>query len=266
MKKWSRKATGFHAAHNRYREWKWCGVRELVYDEFMFRQAVILFGPPGSGKGTQAELLARRFGFFHFDGGRVIEGVVHAPGAAKDPVLKRQRILFDTGKHCDPEWFLGAVKKVATRIAKSGSSIVFSGAFRTDYETFGKGAIKGLLATLETLYGKKNVYVVVLAIKPQSSVRRNSLRKVCAVCGLQQLPGVKHPRCLFCGGPMRVRSLDKPSVIVERLKKFRASSLPIIAKLRRHGVRVVTVNGESAPYRVFEAVSHALGLKLRKTR
>lgn len=226
----------------------------------MQKQAVIIYGPPGAGKGTQAELLARRFGFVHFDGGRVIENIVHGPEAAKDPVLRRQRMLFDTGKMCDPEWFLKMAKETTERIARVGSSIVYSGAFRTDYEVFGDGRVKGLLTALVRLYGKKNVHVVMLSIRPQASVRRNSLRKVCAVCGLQQLPGARHPRCLFCDGPMRVRSLDKPVVIRARLKEFEARAFPIIAKLKRYGVRVVKVDGEPAPYRVFENILKTLKL------
>lgn len=232
----------------------------------MPKQAVFIFGPPGSGKGTQAELLARRYGFTHFDGGRVIEGIVHSPEAENDPILRRQRKNFDTGKLCDPEWYLNLSKSYSTRIANSGSSIVYSGSFRTEFETFGDTRREGLLATVAHLYGKKNVHVVMLVIKPQSSIHRNSLRKVCAVCGLQQLPGAKHPRCLFCGGPMRVRSLDKPEVIRERLKEYEAQTFPILAKLTRLGFRVVKVNGEPAPYKVFAAVARTLGLKLQKTR
>ncbi|MBI2278595.1 MAG: nucleoside monophosphate kinase [Candidatus Brennerbacteria bacterium] len=226
----------------------------------MHKQAVILYGPPGAGKGTQAELLARRYGFVHFDGGRVIEAIVHAPGAEKSSVLRRQRALFDSGKMCDPEWFLGTVKEMSARIAGSGSSVVFSGAFRTDFEVFGGNGRKGLLETLIKLYGKKNVHVVMLSIPPKDSIHRNSLRKVCTVCGLQQLPGSKHPRCLFCDGPMRVRSLDSPSVIKERLKVYHAKAVPILTKLKRHGVRVVTVRGTSAPYKVFQGVLKALKL------
>lgn len=221
---------------------------------------MILYGPPGAGKGTQAELLARRFGFIHFDGGRVIESIVHSPAAAKDSALRRQKMLFDSGKMCDPEWFLDSVKEVTERIAKSGSSVVYSGAFRTSFEAFGGARRKGLLATLTRLYGKKNIHVIVFTIPPQASIRRNSLRKVCAVCGFQQLPGSKHPRCLFCGGPMRVRSLDNPAVIRERLKEYHTRAAPILAKLKRNGVRVVTVNGTPAPYKVFESVLKALKL------
>ncbi|MFH1192907.1 MAG: nucleoside monophosphate kinase [Candidatus Jorgensenbacteria bacterium] len=232
----------------------------------MQKQAVILFGPPGSGKGTQAELLARRFPFIHVDSGRMIENAVHAPGAERDPVLRAQRKNFDTGKLCDPAWYLKLVKETARRIADMGSSVVFSGAFRTYQETFGEGRERGLLAALAKFYGEKNVHVVMLNIRPATTLKRNTKRKICAVCGFQQLPGATHPRCLFCDGPMRVRSLDNPNVIRERLKEYHARTSPIVAALKKHGVRVTKINGEPAPYLVFESVSRALGLKLKKTK
>lgn len=226
----------------------------------MRKQAVILFGPPGSGKGTQAELLARRFRFTHFDGGRVIEGLIRGSGAMHSAALRQARKDFDSGKLCDPVWWLGEAKKATARIAASGSSIVYSGSPRTLYEAFGKGRAKGLLAEIARRYGKRNVYIIELRIREATTLRRNSHRKVCAVCGLQQLPGAKHPRCLFCDGAMRTRSLDKPSVIRERLKEYAGRTYPMLREFKRRGFRVIKVNGEPAPYRVFERVVQSLGL------
>ena len=53
------------------------------------KKTIIIYGPPGSGKGTQAELLARKFPLIHFDTGRYIESIIRAPGATKDPVIQR---------------------------------------------------------------------------------------------------------------------------------------------------------------------------------
>ena len=63
----------------------------------MLKRAVIIYGPPGSGKGTQAELLAKKFGFIHFDTGRYFEALLHSPETQKNPVLRRERKNFDNG-------------------------------------------------------------------------------------------------------------------------------------------------------------------------
>ncbi len=81
----------------------------------MQKRAVIIYGPPGSGKGTQAELLAKIYGFVHFDTGRYIENFLRAPGWQKNLVLRRERKLFDTGKLLSPPWVLKIVSENLTR-------------------------------------------------------------------------------------------------------------------------------------------------------
>jgi adenylate kinase len=233
------------------------------------KRAVVVYGPPGSGKGTQAELLARLFGFIHLDTGRYIESVVHAPGASKDPVLKREGKNFDTGKLCTPSWVLKVMSDAATHIAESGSSVVFSGAPRTTPEAFGlqyaEGEtnvpkVGGLVAVLTKLYGKKNITFVKLVVREASSRKRNSQRLICSVCGTPALAHAHPKYCSFCGGPMRRRTLDAPSVITVRLKQYRDRTYPIFAVMKKHGYRVIEVNGEPAPCKVHEAVKKAVGL------
>ncbi|MBI5732829.1 nucleoside monophosphate kinase [Candidatus Jorgensenbacteria bacterium] len=227
----------------------------------IYKRAVIIYGPPGAGKGTQAELLARKFGFIHFDTGRFIENVVHGPHVSKDKILKRERYLFDTGKLCTPSWVLRIVKQETQRIAKAGYSVVFSGSPRTMYEVFGDRRESGLIKTLADLYGKNNITVVWLKIKPTTTVWRNSHRVICSVCGLPMLRKAKHPYCAFCGGSMRKRTLDAPNVIKVRLQEYRERTYPIIARLKKLGYRIKPINGEPSPYIVFGKVLRALEAK-----
>lgn len=226
----------------------------------MQKQAVILYGPPGSGKGTQAELLARRYGFIHFDTGRFLENVVHAPGAGKNRVLRRERILFDTGKLNTPAWVLKMVAAETRRIAAAGYSIVFSGSPRTLYEGFGERGKNGLYATFIKYYDKRNIHPIWLNIRSQTTLKRNSVRKICAVCGLPKLGKAKISHCPFCEGPFYTRTLDDPKIIKERLKEYRGRTYPVLREFRKRGIRVVKVNGEPAPYKVFASVVKALKL------
>lgn len=224
------------------------------------RRAIIIYGPPGSGKGTQAELLAKKFNFIHFDTGRHIESVVNAPGWQKNAVLRRERKLFDTGKLCTPSWVLGVVRKAVTRIAGAGYSIVFSGSPRTLYEAFGLKN-DGLLYVLKKLYGKKNIVVLNLLVGGKSSIKRNSHRVVCSVCGLPLLAKTKIKTCAFCAGKMRTRSLDAPAVIKVRLKEYRNRTYPIIEKMKKQGFKITRVNGEPAPYKVHGEIIKVLKLR-----
>ncbi|MCP6720394.1 MAG: nucleoside monophosphate kinase [Patescibacteria group bacterium] len=227
----------------------------------MANQAVIIYGPPGSGKGTQAELLVRKFSFIHFDTGRYGESLIYAPGAEKNTVLLRERENFETGKLFTPSWTLRIVSQATRRIAKAGFGIVYSGSPRTMFEAFGDKNNKGLLSILIKLYGKKNIIVVELKVKSQTSIERNSKRVVCSVCGLPILASSKNKKCSFCAGPARKRTLDKPEIIKVRLKEYRERTYPILKKMRSLGFRIREINGEPSPYKVYEQVVRRLGLR-----
>jgi len=224
-------------------------------------KAVIIYGPPGSGKGTQADLLARKFSFIHFDTGRYIEALLRSPEAKKDRILKREKKLFDSGILCTPSWVLKVVREEAARIARAGYNIVFSGSPRTLFEAFGEKGAKGLVDTLEGLYGKKNMSIVLLGVRDATSVKRNSHRLVCSVCGLPKLESAKLPHCPLCAGPMRTRSLDNADVIKVRLAQYRDRTYPIVAGMKKRNFSIFKVNGEPLPYKVSEKVVKALKLR-----
>ncbi len=103
----------------------------------MTQKAVIIYGPPGAGKGTQAELLERNFDFIHFDTGRYLEMMYKSPKVKTDRTLKKEKNLFDNGFLNTPSFVLGVVSRATKRIAQSGFSLVYSGSPRTMYEAFG---------------------------------------------------------------------------------------------------------------------------------
>ncbi|MDO8470035.1 MAG: nucleoside monophosphate kinase [bacterium] len=230
------------------------------------QRAVVIYGPPGSGKGTQAELLARKYGFIHFDTGRYIEGLIRSPQADRDPVLQRERANYEAGRLCTPEWVFNVTADEAARVADAGFSIVFSGSPRTmpeAFESVGKvrgKRYRGLVAVLVALYGKRNVSVVQLKVRPASSLKRNSSRRVCVECDLPVLGEVRHPRCGFCGSAkFRTRKDDDPKKILVRLEVYKRQTFPILAELRKRGVSVHAVNGEVMPYLVSRKINKKLG-------
>lgn len=233
-------------------------------------RAIIIYGPPGAGKGTQAELIARRGGFIHFDTGRYLEDLLHGPEAAKNAVLRRERHLWDTGKLCTPSFVTKVVGDEAIRVAGSRFGIVFSGSPRTMYEAFEgplvyrKKKHRGLVELLTALYGKDRVSVVQLKVRPGTSLKRNSVRRLCAECGLPMMGHVRHspPHCPFCGGSMRRRILDDPKVIAVRVKEYEERTFPILKEMRRRGIRVTGVDGEEAPYRVSRAIARKNKLRV----
>lgn len=230
------------------------------------KRAVIIYGPPGSGKGTQAELLARRFNFVHFDTGRYLENLLYSPDWQNDPVLKKEREIFDKGELNTPSWVLSVVRDATKRISDAGMSIVYSGSPRTLFEAFGNDEKEGLLTLLKRVYGKENIDVIFLQVKEDTSIKRNSARVICSICGLPILDEANLKKCSFCAGPARKRSLDKPEVIKIRLKEYRERTYPVVERMEKEGYRVHKIDGEPPPYEVFNKVVSVLGLKTKNDK
>ncbi len=224
------------------------------------KKVVLFYGAPGSGKGTQADLLAKNYGFYHFDTGKNIEQTVNDPENLKDENIRKEKEIFDSGKLNTPSWVLNdVVIKKTQNLAKAGVRLVFSGSPRTLFEAFGDEKQIGLIKTLENLYGKENIGIMYIEVKPETSVFRNSNRLVCSVCGapvLYKENGLT--TCPFCDAPLRKRSLDNPETIKVRLEEYKNRTQPIIEKLKEQGYEINMIDGEPEPYKVFEQIKNRI--------
>ena len=217
--------------------------------------AVIIYGPPGSGKGTQAKLLADKFNLFHFDTGDFLRSIFY--GSMKIDVNKKEfekeKKLNESGKLNTPSWILKIVSDKVKSIFELGHSVILSGSPRALYEAFGDKTNNGLFYLLTEKYGKKNIFNLVLEIPERESIKRNSHRIVCSVC---KTPLLSHQKssCPFCGGKLKHRKDDKKEVVVGRLKEYRAMTEPIFKELKKRKFKIIKINGISAPYKVHQQI------------
>lgn len=227
------------------------------------KQAIIIYGQPGSGKGTQANLIQANFGFYHFDTGKFIERFVNDKENLKDSSIQKEKENFDSGKLCTPSWVLKILTEKISKLAAAEMDVVFSGSPRTLFETFGDNENIGLLKILERLYGCENIHFVYLTLTPESSIYRNSNRAICETCFAPVLyhVGTELTKCPACDSPVRKRSLDKPEIIKIRLQEYNGRTLPILAKLKEESFNVVEIDGEPAPYLVFKDIVSKLKLR-----
>ncbi len=226
-------------------------------------KAVVIYGPPGSGKGTQANLLAWTKNYIHFDTGKVMEQVVHDPENQKDPQIKKECELFDKGILMSPDFVLKVTAEKTKEIGESGFNIVFSGSPRTMFEAFGDDKNEGLISVLEKSYGKENVSFLFLKIDPQIAIKRNANRKVCSLCATAILYNDSthhHTECPLCGAKLRKRAVDNVEVLQTRIKEYEERTKPIVDELNKRGYKVMEVDGTPAPYVVFEEVKKNLTL------
>ncbi len=221
------------------------------------KKVFLVFGPPGAGKGTQANLLAGKFNLIHFDTGKYIERVVNDPANRNDAEIDKYRLDFDSGILINPEWVFKIVSAQTKKIAESGFGLVFSGSPRTYDEAFNLGENKkGFMDVLETIYGKENIVPILLRVAPETSIKRNSNRLICSICAAAVMYH-EHSRpefCPICGGLFRRRTLDAPETIKIRLVEYEKRTAPIIDGLKKLGYQIAEVDGEPLPYEVFEVI------------
>lgn len=211
---------------------------------------VLLFGPPGSGKGTQANLLAEKTGLIHFDSGRYLEKLLHGTENLEGDLLQAKKD-WDAGRLVNPEWITDIIFKKMEDIFKLGFGFASSGAPRTLYEA------ERNVPRLADLYGKKNIFSFLLKVPDEVSLKRNSDRLICSECGtplLKEYYNGDPKNCPQCGGELYRRILDKPDIIKDRLLRYHAETEPIIGFLEKEGFNVKEVDGTPAPYKVFRQI------------
>lgn len=224
---------------------------------------LILFGPPGSGKGTQAERLVQRFSLEHVSTGNILRLCRRAAAgdaAARSdcpPALLDQadRIaaIMDRGELVPDDLVLGLVGDVLAGIPADRGGWLLDGFPRTVPQAEGLVALigeRGLAAPA----------VVVIEVPDAEIVRRLSGRLVCDRCQAVTVAGehAEGDPCPACGeGRLVVRDDDRPETVRRRLAVYRAQTEPALAVLRRH-YRVVTVDGTGDPDAVAERIAAGL--------
>lgn len=214
--------------------------------------AVILYGPQGSGKGTQAKLLSERLNLFHFDTGAYLRSVLFNPKFKNNKEIQKERKINEAGILNSPQWVLKVVSERISELARLGQAVVLSGSPRTMFEAFGDSENKGVYPLLEKVYGKKNIYIFNLEIPQSESLKRTSSRVTCSICGTMLMAQYKSAKkCPFCGGQVEKRADDNKKSIFKRLKEYKERTLPIFTELKKRGYKVYKIDATPAPYKIF---------------
>ena len=217
-------------------------------------RVIIFIGPPGAGKGTQAELLAEKFGFFHFESSKVIEEKIKN-AEPNDAVFQREKKLWESGKLNTPELVLQWIREKIKETANNEEGIVFSGSPRTIPEA------EGEIPLLEELYGKENIKVFNLNLSEEESIKRNSKRRICKdnrhpIPNFKEFEGIT--KCPKDGSGIITRVLDKPETIKIRYKEYLNRTFLIIDFLKERSYKIIKIKGEQKIDKVFDDISKNL--------
>jgi adenylate kinase len=211
---------------------------------------VIFLGPPGAGKGTQAQNLAGEWGVPHIATGDMLREAV----AAKTALGLEAKRHMDSGGLVPDDVVIGLVgERLAQPDAKAGC--VLDGFPRTTAQA---EALDGLF----TRAGIALDRVVFFDVSRAELLRRLTGRRVCKACGrtfhLASAPPKLAGTCDACGGELYHRADDSEATVATRLDVFQKQTAPLLDYYR--GRKLLTeVAGEGPVDQVAETIRRAVG-------
>lgn len=190
---------------------------------------LILLGPPGAGKGTQARMLEEDFGLVQLSTGDLLRAAV----AAGTDAGRKAKAVMEAGQLVSDEIVLAILKD---RMAQPdvAKGIILDGFPRTDGQA---AALDALLAGA----GQEVTAAISLEVDDEAMVGRVAGRYTCATCGEGYHDEFKQPAtagtCDKCGGSdFKRRADDNAGTVRERLKAYHAQTAPLIAYYDGKGV------------------------------
>ncbi len=231
---------------------------------------LIMLGPPGAGKGTQAERFAKTRGIPKISTGDILRDAVHAG----TEIGRRAKAIMARGELVSDEVMIGIVKERLDR-PDAQPGFVLDGFPRTVAQA---AALDGIMN------GRDALIIVDITVPEAELIRRLGSRLICEDCGanaavadaaaaadqavlapaanssetaaavqMAAVPG----RCRRCGGRLVQRTDDNDSVVRERLKVYHRQSEPLVEYYRARPT-FRSINGAQAPDRVAADLAAAI--------
>lgn len=204
-----------------------------------------MLGPPGAGKGTQAEKLARARGVPRISTGDILREAVQAGTS----LGKAAKAVMDTGKLVGDEIMIGIVRdRLDRRDTEEG--FVMEGFPRTVAQA---QALDGMVDDRAPLI------VIDVEVPEETLVTRLSTRLICSSCGWTSTPGATV--CARCGNGLVQRNDDNAEVVRERLRVYGRESQPLVDFYQRRRT-FRSVDGDQAQDAVAADISAAVASAL----
>jgi adenylate kinase len=210
---------------------------------------VVMLGPPGAGKGTQAKRVAAAFELLHISTGDLLREEV-----AKATALGEEAKGYMNRGELVPDELVG--KMLAKRLHSQQAALgcVYDGYPRTAAQAI---LLDGLLAEL----GRRVDAVLYLNVPDEAILARITGRRSCPSCGAVYHVSTQPPRtqgvCDACGGALVQREDDREEVVRERLRVYREHTAPLLDYYRGRKI-LREADGGLGPDEVFKRVREAL--------
>ncbi|MBD3414593.1 MAG: adenylate kinase [Candidatus Aminicenantes bacterium] len=204
---------------------------------------LILLGAPGSGKGTQGDLIEKKFGFPKISAGDLLRKAVNDMTS----IGKKAQHGMQKGELVKDHLIIELIKQ---RIQKNDckDGYILDGFPRNLSQAY----------SLEKIDPGQKELAVDIQIHKRTVMKRLSSRYICSKCNHiyninKEIRPSAEKKCEQCGGKLIQRKDDKPEVIKNRLAVYHQKTEPVINYYKKKGV-YKAVNGESIPQVVFEQI------------
>lgn len=219
-------------------------------------------GPPGSGKGTQSEIISGKFGYYYLESSKVIDAkLANVSEDDFDEVDGQKYSLLDQKKKREAGEIMNAqlvtswIMKKVKELAEEGENLVIAGSPRTLYEA------EQLMPFLADLYGKDNLVIISIDLPEEEAIFRSTHRRICSL--------VRHPIlyyeetkdltvCPLDGSKLITRKDDNTETVKIRMEKYREETLPAVEYSKQEGYIVKEVVGKNTPAELHHDILKAL--------
>ena len=211
---------------------------------------IILLGPPGAGKGTQAKSISKECNIPHISTGDIFRKNI----SEKTPLGVEAKGYMDSGKLVPDELTINLVKDRLTKEdCKNG--FMLDGFPRTVMQA----------EALDAFLKERNIDIdaALLIDAPKDLIiERMTGRRVCSKCGetyhIMNIPPKVEDVCDVCGSALIHRKDDNLETVIERLEVYDKQTQPLVEYYRRRG-KLMSVDGAKELHEVFEDIRDLLG-------
>ncbi len=206
---------------------------------------IVLLGPPGSGKGTQAEMLSNRLGIPRISTGDILRDAV----SRNTPLGGKARSYMDEGRLVPDDIMIGIIEERLNQ-SDCADGYILDGFPRTLVQAI----------ALDEMLTQKMAPIdiaIFIDISDETVVGRLTQRRVCprchAVYNIASEPPKRDEICDKCGGELVLRSDDEESTVRTRLQVYRNDTLAVIEYYDSRGI-LRKVDGEGDKTCVFNRI------------